>query len=441
MVRADGSVELHYNPGKKPPRRDAKTVIPPRSLMLLRLSLLSLLIFLASGTAPLRAEDLAPATTSQAEASRDGSADVEAFVRKGCPHCEEAKVFLADLLRQRPRLHIVIRDVQDDVGALERLKQLAERHAGMAVRVPAFLVRDHLIVGYAKEAATDRLIKSYLDETSPQPLPATAGETSCEAEESLECKPERDVIVPPPQPEPFEIDFLGRKLNLDEVGLPAFTLAMGLLDGFNPCSMWVLLLMISLLAPMHDRWRMAVIAGTFVVIQGIAYYVFMAAWLNLFLFIGLSRWSEIAIGLIALGAGCINIKDSWALGKGPSLSIPQSAKPGIYARIRAILQAENLAGALLGVVILGVLVQIVEFLCTSGFPALFTRILTLRQMEGASYYAYLLLYNAAYMLDDVIVLTVGVATLSQHRLQEKEGRWLKLISGVVMVGLAVYLLA
>ena len=214
---------------------------------------------------------------------------------------------------------------------------------------------------------------------------------------------------------------------------------MGLLDGFNPCSMWVLLLMISLLAPLRDRWRMFAIAGTFVAVEGIAYFVFMAAWLNLFLFIGLSRASEIVIAVIALLAGTVNLKDFWAFGHGPSISIPQSAKPGIYARIRAILQAENLAGALIGVFVMAWLVQIVEFLCTSGFPALFTRILTLHQLEGPAYYGYLLLYNVAYMLDDVIILTIGVITLSQHRLHEREGRWLKLLSGMVMVGLAVYL--
>ncbi len=107
--------------------------------------------------------------------------------------------------------------------------------------------------------------------------------------------------------------------------------------------------------------------------------------------------------------------------------------------MRSILRAENLTAALIGTVILAMLVQIVEFLCTTGFPALFTRILTLRELEGATYYGYLLLYIAAYMLDDVIVLGIGVVTLSQHRLQEREGRWLKLVSGVVMVGLGLYL--
>lgn len=116
-------------------------------------------------------------------------------------------------------------------------------------------------------------------------------------------------------------------------------------------------------------------------------------------------------------------------------------KPGIYAHIRRILQAENFRGALVGAVFLAVLVQIVEFFCTSGFPALYTRILTLHQKSGIGYYAYLLLYNLAYLFDDLIVLAVGVITLSQRRLREKEGRWLKLISGMVMAGLGSYLLA
>jgi hypothetical protein len=103
-----------------------------------------------------------------------------------------------------------------------------------------------------------------------------------------------------------------------------------------------------------------------------------------------------------------------------------------------ILQAENLAAAILGTVALAILVQIVEFMCTSGLPALLTRILTLRHLDSLSYYGYLFLYDLAYMLDDVIVLAIGIITLSQRRLQEKEGRWLKLVSGLVMVGLGIY---
>ena len=360
---------------------------------------------------------------------------IEAFVREGCPHCAKAEEFLAQLQKERPALKVTVRDVQKEPAALERLKQLArEQHAG-AVRVPAIYVGGQLIIGYSDEASTDKLIRSAL---AGQVAKGTNTGSACEAEESLSCP--QGGAAAAPEPEPFEISFLGRTLTLDDVGLPAFTLAMGTLDGFNPCSMWVLLLMISLLAPLNDRRRMFAIAGTFVLIQGIAYFLFMAAWLNLFLVIGLSRASQLIIAAIAIFAGVVNLKDFFAFNVGFSLSIPEKAKPGIYSRMRSILHAESLAAAIVGAIILAILVQIVEFLCTSGFPALFTRILTLRELDTAAYYSYLLLYIAAYMLDDIIILTIGVVMLSRHRLQEREGRVLKLVSGLVMIGLGIYLI-
>jgi hypothetical protein len=160
----------------------------------------------------------------------------------------------------------------------------------------------------------------------------------------------------------------------------------------------------------------------------------------LFLLIGLSRASQIAIAVIAIVAGLINLKDFVAFGRGITLSIPEAAKPRIYHRMAGILRAPTYPAAIAGTVVLALLVQVVEFMCTSGFPALFTRILTLRELDTTAYYGYMLLYNAAYMLDDLIVLGIGVTLLSRHRLQESEGRVLKLVAGVVMIGLGIYLL-
>ena len=52
-------------------------------------------------------------------------------------------------------------------------------------------------------------------------------------------------------------------------------------------------------------------------------------------------------------------------------------------------------------------------------------------------YLYLGLYNLAYMFDDSVMLTIAVVTLSHRKMQEREGRWLKLISGTVMLGLGL----
>lgn len=397
------------------------------------------LIFLAS-TIGWTATSFATAPPSQKlnEEASAQSANIEAFVREGCPHCARAEAFLATLQHEQPELRIVIRDVLREPAALERLKHIAESQGLTAVSVPAFKIGEQMIVGFSDEASTGQLIRGSLARAQNKSRQATNASGSCQAEESLPC--EASAPNPATKPEVFAVSFFGHNVSLDQVGLPLFTLAMGLLDGFNPCSMWVLVLMISLLAPLNSRSRMFAIAGAFVAVQGIAYLMFMAAWLNLFLLIGLSRVSEIIIAALALLAGAINLKDFWAFGWGVSLSIPAAAKPGIYDRMRRILQAENLAAAILGTVVLAILVQIVEFMCTSGFPALFTRILTLKQLDSLSYYGYILLYDLAYMLDDMIVLVIGIITLSQRRLQEKEGRRLKLISGLVMVGLGIYLL-
>ena len=384
----------------------------------------------------------APASSASASDSAPSSATaaqqrMEVFVREGCPHCAKAEIFLKRLAQERPDIAITVRDVLHEPAALQRLQDIAREQGSNNARVPAFFVGGQLIFGYSEEASTDKLIVQALQgQRVKLPSAAAEGET-CAALDGSTCRGEEPATADRAQA--FEVTLLGRTITLDDVGLPAFTLAMGLLDGLNPCSMWVLILMISLLATLNDRKRMLAIAGTFVLVEGVAYFVFMAAWLNLFLLIGLSRASQLVIAGIAIAAGLINMKDFWAPGRGPSLSISDKSKPGIYSRMRAILQARSLPAAILGVIVLALLVQVVEFLCTSGFPALFTRILTLRQLDTASYYGYLLLYNAAYMFDDVVVLAIGVTTLSNRRLQEKEGRWLKLISGVVMVGLGLYL--
>ena len=302
-----------------------------------------------------------------------------------------------------------MRDVRQDPAALERLERLVAASPGKVSGVPAFHRGGELVVGFVSEEATGALLRRLAAAT------------------------------PAVEAAAIELPWTRARVRLDDVGLPAFTVAIGLLDGFNPCSMWVLVLMVSMLAAAGERRSMLAIAGTFVAVQGIAYYAFMAAWLNLFLLIGLSRASEIAIGIIALLAGLVHVKDFLAFGRGVSLSIPAAAKPGIHQRMRRLLHERSLAAAIAGAVALAVLVQLVELLCTSGLPALYTRILTLERLDPWAYHGYLALYNAMYMLDDVALLAVGVATLGRKRLQENEGRLLKLVSGVVMLALGAYL--
>jgi hypothetical protein len=302
---------------------------------------------------------------------------------------------------------VIVYDIVGDPAARERLRALAERHATM-MAVPTFLIGDRILVGFDSAATTGRTIERMLTEQ-------------------------------PASVDTVDVPILGA-LRVRELGLPLFSIVLGLVDGFNPCAMWVLLFLLSLLVNLRSRRRMAAIGGTFVLVSGAAYYLFMTAWLGMFLWVGVSRWIEATLGAIAIVVGTVHLKDFIAPGHGLSFSIPERAKPGIYARVRRIVYAENLTAALAMTVALAVMVNLVELLCTAGLPALFTQILSAHGLSWWEHHAYMLLYIVAYMFDDTAMLLLAVITLTRRKVQERAGRVLKLVSGVAMVGLGLLLI-
>jgi glutaredoxin len=312
-------------------------------------------------------------------------ADVEVFVREDCPHCADAHRFLEALRREQPELRIVERDVLRDRAARARLEALAAQHAVRAVGVPSFLVGGRFLVGFRSAQTTGAEIRAALASRGPG------------------------------------------------VTLP-------LLGAVDAGSLGLLVFLVSLLAGLRDRRRMALVAGSFVAVSGAAYFIFMLAWLNVFLALGVSRAIEVALGAVAIAIGAVHLKDAVAPGAGPSLSIPASARPGLYRRLRAVVHAEQPGAALVGAAALAVVVNLVELGCTAGLPALYTRILTLRELPTWQYVASLGLYNAAYVFDGALVVATAVWTLSRRRLQERGARVLQLVSGSVMLGLGASLL-
>lgn len=344
---------------------------------------------------------------------------IEIYTRPGCPHCAEAHRYLGELARERADFVVVEHDIVSELEARNRLRELSEQAGVATPGVPTFVIAGEVLVGFDPGSTPPRL-RALLDQAAV----LEGGEA---------------IRTPTPPPTSLELPVFGR-IDVGRLGMPLFTLAVGLVDGFNPCATWVLMFLLSMLVNLKSRKRMALIAGTFVVVSGLVYLAFMAAWLTFFMVLGVSQPLRIGLGLLALAVGGVNVKDFFALGRGPSLSIPESAKPGFYKRVRGILHAENLAAAMTGIVILAFLVNLVELLCTAGLPAVYTAVLTAQHLSTWQYYAYLTLYIAAYMLDDAILVTIGVATLSRSKLQETGGRWLKLLSGLVIIVLGVLLL-
>jgi glutaredoxin len=338
---------------------------------------------------------------------------IEIFSRKGCPHCADAYTYLEKLKTEHPHIVVVARDVYSNSGNRIRFVEFNNRFKINQYGLPSFLICDHHLIGFVDEETSGAIIKQML---------------------GLESKPNINSAT-------NEIDMpLFGKVSVEKVGLPAFTIAIGLVDGFNPCAMWVLLILLSILVNLRDKKRILLIAGTFVFISGAVYFVFMAAWLNLFLIIGFSRTLQIIIGLTALLIGTVHIKDYFAYKKGFSLSIPDSAKPSLYSHIRDVIYAENIIATFVAIIVMAILVNLIELLCTAGLPAIYTQVLTLQQLNTSQYYLYLLLYNIAYMFDDALMVGIVVFTMSKQRLEEEQGRWLKLLSGSIIFILGVLLI-
>ncbi len=341
-----------------------------------------------------------------------------------CPHCREASPFVAELARRHPWLVVHDAEVTRDRANAERYVALARSLGQEASSVPAFLFCGRMEVGFGTAESTGRLLEEALTAChrwrrsggTGFSLGASSGEGA------------------------VELPLLGR-MEPGALSLPAFTLVIAGLDAFNPCAFFVLLFLLSLLVHANSRGRMLFIGGVFVLFSGLVYFLFMAAWLNVFLFLGELRLVTLGAGVAAVVVALLNVKDYFWFKQGPTLSIPESARPGLYQRVRGLLRAESMTALTVGTVALALVANTYELLCTAGFPMVYTRVLTLSGVSGMGHYLYLALYNLIYVLPLLAIVLVFSFTLGRRKLSEAEGRFLKLVSGLMMLGLGGLLMA
>lgn len=394
------------------PCRTSPPLWPTRLLLVVALLLLSLL----PADRALAAEGGQPPWV---ERGADGETQVHLYFywSETCPHCLAAHPFIAAIPQQRPWVIVHALEVSRHADNARHFSAMAERLGQRAEAVPTLIACGWLEVGWQDAASSGARLLAVLDACR------TGGATPATA-----AGPGPALVLP----------LLG-SIDPARLSLPLFTVVIAALDAFNPCAFFVLLFLLSLLAHQKDRRRMLLTGGIFVTTSGLMYFAFMAAWLNVFQLLGTLGWLTLAAGLLAIAVGLVNIKDFFALAGGPSLSIPESAKPAIYRRARTVLQAGS-AGTMLGAtVLLAVAANFYELLCTAGFPMVYTRLLTLAEPSTLARYAWLALYNLIYVLPLTAIVLAFVATLAAHKLSEREGRLLKLLSGTMMLQLGILL--
>jgi thiol-disulfide isomerase/thioredoxin len=342
------------------------------------------------------------------------------FWGEGCSHCVRAKPFLKELERKYPALRIESWEVLEHRENIPILMEMAKARNQEATGVPTFIIGNRMLSGFSTETAgeIEQLVKSALEVVAAnhpeqKPPPADAG----------------SITIP----------LIGR-IETSSVSLPIFTIIIAGLDSFNPCAFFVLFFLLSLLIHAHSRPRMLLIGGVFILFSGLVYFVFMAAWLNLFLLTGTLPAVTIAAGIIALVVAVINIKDFFFFEQGISLSIPEGQKPKLFARMRNLLRADSLLSMMAGTAVLALAANSYELLCTAGFPMVYTRMLTLKHLSTLQYYSYLAFYNVVYIIPLAVIVGIFTVTLGSRKLTEWQGRVLKLLSGLMMLGLGLVLL-
>ncbi|MBU0621164.1 MAG: hypothetical protein KJ795_04905 [Gammaproteobacteria bacterium] len=354
--------------------------------------------------------------------SPDGQPEVHLyfFWSLTCPHCTAAHPHIEAIPQARPWVRLHALELTRSAENVRLYREMAQQLDAQAVSVPAFVFCGEMHVGWRDDATTGAMLRQRLDDCRARSLGASTGEMT--------------------QPAPaIQLPLIGA-VDPANLSLPALTLVLAGLDAFNPCAFFVLLFLLSMMVHQKNRARMLIIGGVFVLVSGTMYFAFMSAWLNVFQLFGHLAWVTMAAGALAVLVGAVNVKDFFLFEKGITLSIPESKKPDIFRRARAILNAGNLPAMLAATVFLAIAANLYELLCTAGFPMVYTRLLTLADLSVAARYGYLAAYNLIYVVPLALIVVVFARSLGARKLSEREGRLLKLLSGVMMLELGGLLL-
>ena len=232
----------------------------------------------------------------------------------------------------------------------------------------------------------------------------------------------------------YDIPIIGR-IDAKDVSLPLIAIIIGLVDGFNPCAMWILVFLITMLFSMKDRKKMWILGLTFIATSGIVYLLFMVSWLNLAVFLSKIVIIRLLIAIFAIIFGMTNIyKFIKERDKDVGCEVTnQKQRKKIMDKIRGIVAEKKFILALLGVMVLAAAVNILELVCSLGLPVIFTQILAINKVSSFAEFIYLAIYIICFLLDDIIIFVIAMKTLKIKGISNKYTKYSHLIGGIIML--------
>ena len=365
--------------------------------------------------------------------AQNNTVNLHLFFSPGCPHCAAEKEFLKESQDKYPQLNIIMYDVGDNVENQKLYANVAEKLGVRVGGVPFTVICDEYILGYLSPETTGKQIGTIIQEK------IESGVCNDEVSSFQSLSEEPQVNGDKDKKNEIDLPIFGL-LDLETTSLFFLTAAIGFLDGFNPCAMWTLLFLISLLLGIKDKKRRYFLGIAFILASGLVYFTFMAAWLNFFLLLGFVKWVRLIVAGVAMGVGIYNLKNFWQNRQGGCFVEGDEKRQQKFEQIKQIVYKKNILLSIGGIILLAFAVNMIELVCSAGFPAIYTQILAMSDLNTIQYYLYLLLYIFFFILDDLAVFVIAMITVQAVGIENKYSQISKVIGGILMIIIGLLLI-
>jgi cytochrome c biogenesis protein CcdA len=375
----------------------------------------------------------------------DNKVTIEVLERADCTHCQNEQAFLNDLQKQRSDIDVNFLDIADAKN-LELFQQVASK-ADLSQSTPITIVGMSIIQGFNTPETTGKTLENLIQKNiniSVQGFDAYLKADKATIDEARQdgatcadgtiCSPDKPTLL-------VSVPFMGT-VDVAKYSLIALSSVLGLLDGFNPCAMWVLVTFLIVLMQIGSRKKMFAIAGIFILAESIMYYLILNVWFKTWNFIGLDRIVTPIIGGLAIAGGIFFLYE-WFKSLKTEMAcqiIDMENRSKIVKKIKAFSEAPLTIVSALGIMGLAFSVNIIEFACSIGYPQAFTKIIQINDLGFWQTQWYMAVYIFFYMIDDLLVFGLALWGFDKMHLTQGFSKWSALIGGVAMLVLGYLLI-
>ena len=396
------------------------------------------LIFLFICLAAFQAPGFTQTAAAQTQAEATRPVVIYLFWGDGCPHCAAAEPFLNELTQRYTNTELRSYEVWNVPENQELFKKMTAVYGFEPHGVPTILIGDQYWEGYSDQIGQEieTAVRTCQETGCPdRGIGVIPGLENTAVEDQIAI-PSDQPVQPSSSSDVIVLPVLGT-VHLAAESIWVSTALISFIDGVNPCSVWVLTMLLAFSLHTGSRKKVLLIGLIFLTVTAGVYALFIAGLFTVFTVVNFVGWIQLVVALMALFFALVNIKDYFWYKEGLSFTISDSKKPGIYQRMRKLVEAsQTFWGLASATVVMAAGVSLVEFSCTAGFPVLWTNLLVSQKVTGLTFILLLLLYLLIYQLDEMVIFVTAVYTLKASKMEEKHGRILKLIGGMLMLALA-----